>query len=160
MEKRRKRMRHPGFDYAADSFYFITSCVNGRIPYLGTVESGCLHLNHYGQIADAYWTWLEEQYGYLQVHAHITMPDHIHALVEINRRLIGSDDKKIKPVPEWVGAYKTSTSKAIHLAGGNDFQWQRSYYLRVIFGIKAIRNVMQYIYDNPKNWSDKQVFPA
>jgi putative transposase len=89
---------------------------------------------------------------------------------------------KIKPLPQLIGAFKTTTSKAIHLleqghfpdgerskkdrsrpvptTGGQHneintyFQWQKSYHDRIIRNERELNNVRQYIKNNPLNWEN------
>jgi REP element-mobilizing transposase RayT len=59
---------------------------------------------------------------------------------------------KIKPLPELIGAYKTTVSKRIHMSGDVEFKWQKSYHDHIIRNIKSLNNIKHYIETNPKNW--------
>lgn len=59
---------------------------------------------------------------------------------------------KIKPLSELVGAFKTKSSKEIHLKGNKAFKWQRSFYDRIIRNEKELYNIQQYIKQNPMKW--------
>lgn len=59
---------------------------------------------------------------------------------------------KIKPLPELIGAYKTTVSKRIHQAGDLDFKWQESYYDHIIRNNKTLDRIINYIQKNPENW--------
>lgn len=48
-------------------------------------------------------------------------------------------------VSQLIGAYKTPSSKWIHLAGCALFKWQRSHYFKVIFKQEQIDNITRYI---------------
>jgi putative transposase len=85
MRPDRKRNRLFGADYSQEAFYFVTSCVKEMVCALGEVVKEEMHLNAYGQIAERQWYWLMEKYPYVQSHAFVVMPNHIHALVEICR---------------------------------------------------------------------------
>jgi len=43
---------------------------------------------------------------------------------------IDRPDPKIKPLPELIGAYKTTVSKRIHMSGDVEFKWQKSSILK------------------------------
>ena len=45
-------------------------------------------LNNAGEIAQQQWDWLINQYPYIKSHAFVVMPNHIHAVLEINQNLI------------------------------------------------------------------------
>lgn len=59
------------------------------------------------------------------------------------------DEQEIKPVHEIIGAYKTTTSKQIHIAGCHDFRRQRSFYDRIIRDNNELNAIRNYIKQNP-----------
>jgi putative transposase len=180
MTRERKSTRLQGYNYSSDNLYFITSCVQNRICCLGeivltgrdlslpssiendgqsfTSSIAQMKLNKYGEIARNQWTWLSEQYRYVILHAFVVMPNHIHGILEINRSRIKSDQIKIKPLTELIGAYKTTVSKQIHLAGFIEFQWQRSFFEHIIRDEKSLVRISDYIFDNPKNWEQDEFY--
>jgi REP element-mobilizing transposase RayT len=115
-------------------------------------------LNEYGKIAEKQWYWLSEQYPYVILHAFVVMPNHIHGIIEINRNIVGTgrdpslQRPKIKSLSELMGAYKTTVSKQIHLAGFIEFQWQRSFHEHIIRDEKSFKTISDYILNNPLNW--------
>ncbi len=220
--RERKRNRLLGFDYSRDNLYFITSCVQDRICCFGSISNGKMHLNEFGQIAHNQFNWLEKQYPYVVMHEFVVMPNHVHAIIEINRKYISHDFDcdyyyfvgegrdlplqnnndvnaqnnndvspqnnndatrdslqsnviqndahelndlsqitpiKIKSLSELMGAYKTTTSKQIHLAGLIDFKWQRSFHDRIIRNDGSYGFIMKYIYRNPENWKTDDIIP-
>ena len=64
---------------------------------------------------------------------------------------------KIKTVSSLMGAYKTTTSKQIHLLGNADFEWHRSFHDHIVCSHAAYENIYDYITKNPANW-DKEKF--
>ena len=117
-----------------------------------------MKLNHYGEIARNQWNWLSEQYRYVVLHAFIVMPNHIHGIIEINRSRIKSNPIKIKPLTELIGAYKTTVSKQIHLAGFIEFKWQRSFFEHIIHDEKSFETITEYIINNPVNWKHDEFY--
>ena len=166
MFKVRKANRLKYFDYSSDNLYFVTSCVNDRNCCLGKIEEGIMKLNIYGEIAKTQWFWLAKQYEYVILHAFVVMPNHIHGIVEINRNSLTNrmdagtsrdlslhpSEIKIKSLSELMGAYKTTSSKQIHLAGLINFIWQRSFHDHIIRNYIAYQNISNYINENPSNW--------
>ncbi len=65
--------------------------------------------------------------------------------------------QKIKSISSLMGAYKTTTSKLIHLAGNPHFEWHRSFYDNIVRNQIAYSKIDHYITDNPKKWK-KDVF--
>jgi len=50
-----------------------------------------------------------------------------------------------------IGAFKTTSSKLIYLAGYKDFKWKRSFHDRIIRD-DELEIKKRYIGNNPKNW--------
>lgn len=169
MFRQRKPNRLRGFNYAQDRLYFITTCVHDMLCVFGEVVSGRMILNECGMIADQQWHWLEDQYPYVRIHTHMVMPNHVHAIIEINRKFVPVQDPstshiKIKPLPELIGAYKTTSSKQIHLIQAKDgsfpyqsFRWHRSFHDRIIRNEKEYGRMVTYIDQNPRLWSKDEL---
>jgi putative transposase len=146
----RKRLRRIDCDYASDNFYFITTFVKNRVKVFGEVVDGVMQLNDNGKIALQQFEWLSQHFSYVHVHASVVMPDHVHAVIEIRSGKV-QGDVRIKPLPELVGAYKTTTSRMIR-AHIPDFSWHRSFHDRIIRDTMEYHHVVAYIRDNPRNW--------
>ena len=108
-------------------------------------------LNEFGIIANNQFKWLENQYVFINLHSYIVMPNHIHAVIEIDSILL-KENIKIKSLSQIIGAYKTTSSKLIHEAGYEAFSWHRSFHDHIIKDEKSYLNIMNYIENNPKNW--------
>jgi putative transposase len=162
----RKSIRLRGYDYSSDNLYFVTSCVQNQICCFGEIISRPGHdliqahmvLNVYGKIAEEQWNWLGKQYPYLWLHAFVVMPNHIHGIIEIKRSNVPGSVVKIKSLSELVGAYKTTVSKRIHVAGYDGFNWQRSYYDHIIREEESFNNILEYINTNPANWENDDMY--
>jgi len=179
MFKNRKRNRMAGYDYSQNALYFITICVKDRICCFGKVVNGQMECNDYGKIAHLHWQWLFSQYPYIVSHAFVVMPNHVHGVIEIDdSRVVGAgrdlsvrdlsvlservgagrdlplQSIKIKPLSQLIGAYKTTSSAKIHLAGMPEFNWQRSFHDHIIRDEKAYLNIVDYIKNNPKKWAE------
>lgn len=150
----RKKNRMFGFDYSTDAIYFVTSCIKKRIHFFGEIVNGKMVYTKNGIIANEQWKWLIKQYPYINSHSFIVMPNHIYAVLEINSNFISDDLVKIKSLSELMGAYKTTTSKEIHLQGCLEFQWQRSFHDHIIRNGNAYRNIMNYVETNDVRWKE------
>ncbi|PTX22719.1 hypothetical protein C8N40_101547 [Pontibacter mucosus] len=168
----RKQNRLNGFDYSKDALYFVTSCVQDKACVFGEVVNEIMQLNKYGFIAEQQWTWLEEQYPYVVLHAFVVMPNHVHGILEIDRDAVGtgrdlstlgpagetgmfsSSSPQIKTLSQLIGAYKTTTTKLIKAAGLTDFSWQRSFHDHIIRNEKAYCKIRDYILSNPEKWPE------
>jgi putative transposase len=160
--RERKRIRLAEFDYASSRNYFITICVRDHIHSFGSIEKKSMHLSPNGIIAQEQWYWLGHQFPYVELISFIIMPDHIHGIIYIktdfyNGRGVGNGRDhslpKIKPLPELIGAYKTTVSKRIHLAGDRKFKWQKSYYDHIIRDTRSLNKIKNYKETNPGNWN-------
>lgn len=164
--KNRKRNRMLGYDYSQNNLYFVTICVHDRICCFGAVLPADnpnhsipkMHLNEFGEIAHQQWEWLANQYSYVVLHSFIVMPNHVHAVLEINSNLATDKSIKIKSVSGLIGAYKTTTSKQIHLTGNDKFAWQRSFYDHIIRDDAAYARISHYIEANPEKWEKDTFF--
>ena len=67
-------------------------------------------------------------------------------------------EQKIKSLSELIGAFKTKSSKEIHIAGAIKFKWQRSFYDRIIRNEDELIKIRKYIRENPLSWEiDKEI---
>ena len=168
----RQSMRLKDYDYSQDGYYFVTICVKNKTEYFGEIINGKMILNEYGEIAKKQWLWLAEQYDYVKLDEWIIMLNHLHGILIIenniknigtNRMVVGAgrdlplrpqreQTRKIKPLSELIGAFKTTSSKLIHQNGLSEFQWQRNYYDRIIRNEKELGKIRKYIFENPLKW--------
>jgi len=156
----RKRNRLESNDYSKQGFYFITICCQNNNYYFGEIQNGKMNLNQLGKIAKDQIIWLESQYSYIKIHNSVVMPNHVHFIIEIadnagtdrNQAEKLNNNPKTKSISELVGAYKTTSSKKIHLYGNNEFLWERSFYDHVIRNEKSYLEIYEYISENPQRW--------
>ncbi len=187
--KSRKANRLKGYDYSKDNLYFVTSCVKnmeccfGGVAPVGTGRDLSVHnahnnpdnnipnnideieakmiLNEIGIIANNQLEWLQNQYPYIILHSYIVMPNHIHAVIEIDSNVLKTVSNlsepekivKIKSLSQIMGAFKTTSSKLIHEAGRFDFAWHRSFHDHIIRDEKSYLNIVNYIENNPNSWN-------
>ena len=85
------------------------------------------------------------------------MPNHIHGIINIIEINVGNG---LKPFPtkkyslsEIMRGFKTFSSRRIN-EQQNDFhfQWQKSFYDRIIRDEDELNRIRKYIVDNPPNW--------
>jgi REP element-mobilizing transposase RayT len=62
--------------------------------------------------------------------------------------------QKIKSISSIMGAYKTTTSKQIHLLENHEFSWQRSFHDHIVRNENSFHNIYNYITDNPSKWKE------
>ena len=163
----RKLIRLAGFDYTANRNYFFTIRAMNNNPF-GSIENKSMLLSKNGIIAMEQWQWLGNQYPYIDLISFVIMPDHVHGIIYLDtdfyvrngrdRSLHKNHDdsltnQKIKPLPELIGAYKTTVSKRIHLSGDTNFRWQKSFYEHIIRNQRSLIFIKHYIETNPEHWT-------
>jgi REP element-mobilizing transposase RayT len=162
---KRKRVRLEGHDYRQRGWYFVTICCDGLHEWLGQVVDGRVFLNDVGAIVEERWLWLGKQCPYVGLGPHVVMPNHVHGLIALpgTRRdepigdaggngPVATGPYKPKPLSGLIGAFKTTSSKAIHEIGHAEFRWQRSFHDRIVHDDRALRRITNYIRDNPRRW--------
>ncbi|MBK8397648.1 MAG: transposase [Leptospiraceae bacterium] len=83
MTGHRKSYRKANHDYASPGFYFITLLVKDRNPVFGKLFFDRVELSDYGKIARSCLLSLEESFSFIKLDEYIIMPDHIHAIIQI-----------------------------------------------------------------------------
>ncbi len=154
--KQRKLNRLTNFDYL-EGCYFVTICIRDRKEFFGEVKNNEMLLNKCGMLAKQQWLWLEDNFDYVELYEFIIMPNHLHGVININRLKTEGDiqeklNKKILPLSNIIGAFKTTSSKLIHQNGLLEFNWQRSFFDRIIRNEKEMENIVNYIAANSYNW--------
>jgi len=146
------------YDYSQPGHYFVTLCTKDRTHWFGEIKDGEIVLNEYGSILQKQWNWLPEQYPYVELDVFAVMPNHFHGVIAIvgDGCIVGGGRdrplRKTKPLPELIGAFKTTSSKLIHQAGGNEFHWQRSFYDHIVRDELSLNRIREYIVNNPAQW--------
>lgn len=82
---RRRSVRLTGFDYSQRGCYFLTLCIQSRLPILGDIHDGEVLLNDCGRMVLRWWHELERKFPVIAVDQVIVMPNHLHGIVCIGR---------------------------------------------------------------------------
>ena len=167
---RNPQRRMKGYDYAKNGYYFVTICTKGRRPWCGKLQQGKMVLSDCGYIIKNQWEWVAKRYPHVHLDEYIVMPDHFHGILVIDdwgddavrerhhhpyephqhrREPHHPNPSSKKTVGRIIGAFKTTSSKMIHNAGYLDFDWQRSFYDRIIRSERQLQNTRMYIRNNP-----------
>lgn len=162
--RQRKLNRWQGYDYCMPGHYFITICTQDMICHFGSVVNNKMVFNELGKIINECWFDLPKHYKNCKLDKFVIMPNHVHGIIEIiNDRYFKTADyvgNGLKPfptdhgLPEIVRGFKTFSSRKINRLEGNKyFQWQKSFYDRVIRSEKELFDIREYITNNPLNWA-------
>jgi len=145
----RRPTRLQSYDYNLPGSYFITICVMDHKCSFGYVNNGEMIHNQLGIIALEQFSWLSSHYNYVDVSICTVMPNHVHAIININP---GDAIRAPLSLSQLVGAYKTKVSFNIHKLGKKNFAWQRSFHDHIIRTRPSYNRIALYIKNNPINW--------
>ncbi len=81
--------RKPNWDYSADALYFLTMVTQNRECNLGEIENETMNLSDFGKIVETEWLKSFQIRNELILHEYVIMPNHLHAIVEINNESFG-----------------------------------------------------------------------
>ena len=180
MHLRKKSPRLDDFDYADPGYYFVTICTKNKIHYFGDIHDYKMTLNNIGQITNDIWQSIPGHYPNVSLNEYIIMPNHIHGIIIIKEnaedRNVGTGHCPVQsqrervalkrtgrcPVPtkknygllsKIINAFKNLVLKEIKNQNINcNFSWQRSFYDHVIRGEKGLKQIRDYINNNPVKW--------
>jgi putative transposase len=166
---RRRSMRLAGHDYSSPGFYFVTVCSHDRGHLFGAVQDGSVLLSRPGEIVAQAWLFSARLRPEFRFDEWVIMPNHFHGIVQIvDAPLSGRQIPEVDGIPRMrsrsisslMTGFKASTTKQINqqrnLPGCP--VWQGRFYDRIIWDEPMLKNVRQYIRDNPKNWEQDQLF--
>jgi REP element-mobilizing transposase RayT len=99
----------------------------------------------------------------------VIMPNHIHGIIIIEESCVMTDvvtehcsvttnNRCGMLLSQVVKSFKNVVTKRIHNSGFTDFQWQRSFYDRIIRSEKELENIRNYIFLNPINWKKDKYY--
>ncbi len=163
---KRKPIRLENFHYGAGYAYFITLCTKDRAKILSkiTVGDGALdvpktELTKCGEIVEKY-ILSTNKINNVCVDRYVIMPNHIHMIIRIegdSNDLENGTSRAPSPtnktIPHIVSTLKRFCNKEI---GENIFQ--RSFYDHVIRGREDYEEIARYIYENPQNWENDELY--
>ncbi|HHB79547.1 MAG TPA: transposase [Saprospiraceae bacterium] len=149
----RRSIRLKGYDYSKAGLYFITICAEGRKCLLGKVVDGKMYLNPAGKMIEEEWLKLVQRFPNVKLHDYVVMPNHFHAILEINT-------SSGKTLGDMMKAFKSITTvkyiegvKKKNWPRFNGRLWQRNYWEHIIKTERAYQNISNYIIKNPEKWN-------
>ena len=158
----RKRTRLKEYDYSQFGFYFITICLKERKDFFSEIRDGKIILTEYGKIIEEILISLPKYYN-VDIDSYIIMPDHIHFIIIVDNDPIREKyiSTKIKTLSDVIGKFKSYSTKRIRtkLKSIQDFNWQKSFYDRIIRNEKELYQIRKYIEENPLRWEIEKYYP-
>ena len=174
--------RAPFWDYGWNAAYFVTICTQNRTCWFGEISNGVMVLSVMGHIANSCWYEIPSHFPFVELGAHVIMPNHVHGIVIINKpddgrnaetQNVASLSEVDIPKDKWE---KTNALKPKNQFGPQsknlasiirgfkvgvtknartihaDFSWQSRYHDRIIRDKKSYQTISEYIINNPMKW--------
>ena len=150
----RQSIRLKGYDYSNSGAYFITLCIQDREKLLSNISNSIVELTLAGNMIEKWWLELINKYSNIDLDEYVIMPDHFHGIVWINNY---ETEISIPTILKWFKAM--STNEYIRNVKENNWKpfnkklWQRNYYEHIIRNEKSLKNIRQYIQNNPLTYN-------
>jgi putative transposase len=160
------------WDYSANGYYYLTICTKNKKYLFGDMIDAKMQLSPIGEIALQEWKNSFVIRKELLCEEFIIMPNHIHAIVIIQKAVetqgiasISNQEtqkqlmRKPKSISSFVGAFKSAVSKRIneiHQSPGETI-WQERFYDHIIRDEKSLQKIREYIVNNPINWQTDEM---
>lgn len=185
----RRSIRLPNYDYSQPGAYFITIVTWHRECLFGEVIDRQMKPNKLGQIVQWEWEELPKRLRYLELGAHIVIPNHFHGILIFHKHAgasrqdltntcsgkvlplpvtnDGSEGSPLRPriKPASLGAimsqFKSRVTKRLwKIPSLKDTPiWQRNYHEHIIRNEKDLQNKTNYINANPMLWAQDHENP-
>lgn len=172
----RRSIRLKGYDYSQAGAYFVTLVTYQRDCLFGEIRDGKMALNDLGSIADEGWRAIPEHFPFVELGAHLIMPNHVHGIIIITdggmrRGTPWRAPTERTPTPHFgktipgsiaaiIGQYKSSVSRIIKQKHNATGIWQRNYYEHIIRNEKDLQRITDYIEANPSQWNEDDENPV
>ena len=138
-------------------------------------------LNPWGRVADECWRAVPDHFPYVELRAHVVMPNHVHGILSIQeiespvgakyfnhrgtiyRAPMENAEQFGKPVvgsiPTIIRTFKAAVTRRLGCEFGVSHIWQRNYYEYIIRDEKDLSRIYDYIESNPLTWPDDNENP-
>lgn len=165
--KNRSSIRLKNYDYSKNGLYFITICTQNRINLFGKITNDVMQLNNAGENANKCWKNIPKHYPSVKLHEFVTMPNHIHGILEItvgaeyfppNKEHFPSKKERLPPTSlgNIIKGYKIGVTKWFQKNKNQKIGqsiWQRNYWEHIVRDEKDYNNISEYIINNPLSWN-------
>lgn len=173
-EPRRRSIRLPGYDYASPGAYFVTICVHDGECLLGDIVDDEMRLSPWGQVAHDEWLASETIRSEIELDSFVVMPNHLHGIVWMTpvgahgRAPVPADpatehtlQRPPRSLGSFVAGYKSAVTRRVNQLRGMPGTplWQRNYWEHVIRDDASLKEIREYIENNPARWAEDQLHP-
>lgn len=160
------------WDYGSNAIYFVTICTQNREHYFGEIIDGKMQLNEIGELVQKYWIEIPNHFPFVQLHEFVVMPNHVHGIIEINRKTadapqlngdivktpkLGVSTGKWEPCVLGVIINQYKRICTINARKTNPkFAWQSRFHDHIIRDFDSYHRIEQYIQNNPARWKEDE----
>ena len=96
----RRTPRLRDYDYSQAGAYSLTLCTELRLPLLGQITNGEMHLSAAGTMVATVWSTLDQYYP-VGVDAFVVMPNHVHGILVLGEGARADRDGATVPTPNF-----------------------------------------------------------
>ncbi len=146
-------MRLTDWNYASSSWYYITICIQDRIPAFAKIDADAnIHLSPLGSIVEEEWHKTTKIRSYVELDEYCVMPDHFHGILIIQNDGAPED---IAKKDHWqkgclgsiINQFKGACTRRIQMIDPS-FTWQRNFNDHIIRNEKDLERIREYIRRN------------
>lgn len=121
-----------------------------------THNRASLRATQMGLLARQYWNEIPQHYPFVELDEFVVMPNHIHGILFFNRpdkidwteNKFGAQSRNLAAV---IRGFKSSLKRYAN-ENNLEFAWQSRFHDSIIKNEEALRNIREYIINNPINW--------
>jgi len=123
--------------------------MKNRKEFFSKIENSIVVLSKFGKIIDEVLMNIPSYYN-VEIDCYIIMPDHIHLIIILDK----DENKKNYSLSDVMGKFKSFSCKKIKAVLEDDkkFEWQKSFYDRIIRNEKELYQIRKYIQENLLRW--------
>ncbi len=173
MKLNRQLNRLKGFDYSISWVYSITICTFEKKCTLGRIKGNKMYKNLFGKIVKEELINSSNIRKEIEIDEYNIMPNHLHFIAFIHNKYLTFQNNSVaqpetqltnlKPnsLGAFISNFKGMVTKNIREMTRDNklIFWQRNYYDHLIRNEEDYIHCVNYIRDNPKNWSDDDYNP-
>ena len=154
---KRKPTRLKNYDYSSNGYYFVTICSHNRKNIFSKIVGQGLapaetELLPYGIIVQEQLLALEKRFDGVRIDNYVIMPNHIHAIVVIDKNTAGAS-----PCPtlsDIICAFKSLTTRMCKAVYPIEKLFQNSFHDHIIRGERDYEKIWEYIEFNALKWQE------
>ena len=121
-------------------------------------------LNDAGKMVENWYYELENKFKDVKCWEMVVMPNHFHCIIENTGAMSNNEASLLSEIVRW---FKTMTTneyiRGVKNMGWQRFDgklWQRNYWDHIVRNQKTYENICEYIFYNPLNWKDDQLYKS